>query len=494
MPNVAVLDQHKNQNRLLYSVNFRDKTGVSGWIFDLDDVLIPQIIDIYLNGIFFQRTRCAGLIDVRQVVPIPQTHLIAAWNEKTSGLRVMAGAFDFEIPEYVPRYEPIAVQVVHSDTGRKLFCAEARLDGGATSELRELVRRDGYFRFSCNDLHGSVLSFSLICSTNEPLSMSFNARAIADVSSPKSANLSDIYFRFAPETPLNFIVAKTDLEECREGGQIRAFADGKTIGNYASALFVPPNAVEELQNWRIPSTRNMERVAGISDFYRFFFEGYATFSVIDRVLRKSTGRAIGDFKKILDWGCGVGRVTQHLLRWTSSDIAGVDIDETAIEWCTENLAKGYFEMAPFEPPLSFDQGAFDLVIGISVLTHLDEPTEFLWLEEIQRLLSPNGVAVVTVNSLASLFSDAHPIQEFCHLQSVGISDDHIGTRLDDILPDNRKTYYREVRHSTQYVINKWCKWFDVIAIYPGAHFGHQDYVVLTHRSPAKYGEIVKTLS
>ena len=40
-----------------------------------------------------------------------------------------------------------------------------------------------------------------------------------------------------------------------------------------------------------------------------------------------------DFTRVLDWGCGAGRVTRYLLGDTPCAVTGVDIDADNIAWC-----------------------------------------------------------------------------------------------------------------------------------------------------------------
>lgn len=134
-----------------------------------------------------------------------------------------------------------------------------------------------------------------------------------------------------------------------------------------------------------------------------------------------------------------------------------------------------------QPPIGLPSAAYDLIIGISVFTHLDESAQDAWLAELQRLLAPEGTVVVTVRSLHSLTMHPHPTVEYQRIRRHGMSAD-IGARLDGVLPSDRSTYYRETHHTHDYIMAHWSRWFDVVAIVPGAHFHHEDYVVLRHRT------------
>ena len=52
---------------------------------------------------------------------------------------------------------------------------------------------------------------------------------------------------------------------------------------------------------------------------------------------------------------------------------------------------------PWLPPLPFADGAFDLVIVISVFTHLPRDSQDAWLAELERVTGPGTVVIATVH-------------------------------------------------------------------------------------------------
>ena len=262
---------------------------------------------------------------------------------------------------------------------------------------------------------------------------------------------------------------------------VRRVSDGRILGDGADLIPLPPRLAATYAAWKMPEPFRIDRVMASKANSDYFFSGYSTFNAIERALAQTTGVTLRNCQRILDWGCGVGRLTQHLLHWTPAAVTGIDIDASAVEWCTTNLPRGRFETAPLDPPTSLPASSFDLITGISVFTHLDQATQDAWLSELQRVLAPGGVALVSISGEYGLFWHAHPLTELQRMQRNGITD-VAGTRLDGVLPSDRSTYYRETHHTHRYILERWNRWFDVVAILPGAHFHHQDYVVLKHRS------------
>ena len=103
-----------------------------------------------------------------------------------------------------------------------------------------------------------------------------------------------------------------------------------------------------------------------------------------RGARPRAGRA-------LDFGCGVGRLTQALAKQMAR-VDGVDVSATMIE-----LARGYDRTGRCQftvntaPDLRiFDDGSFDLVLSILVLQHIPPPFDLAYLRELGRVVAPGG--------------------------------------------------------------------------------------------------------
>jgi SAM-dependent methyltransferase len=120
-------------------------------------------------------------------------------------------------------------------------------------------------------------------------------------------------------------------------------------------------------------------------------------------LRDALGSDVGAVRSLLDFGCGSGRVLPHMAALApSARAAGCDIDRDAIDWAGRNLPEFRWRVSAFRPPLPFERDSFDLVYSISVFSHLDEPMQDRWLQELQRVLRPGGVALLSVHGAFAL--------------------------------------------------------------------------------------------
>ena len=134
---------------------------------------------------------------------------------------------------------------------------------------------------------------------------------------------------------------------------------------------------------------------GHSDAVQFLSWGELHFSSMEGILKRS-GYMLARGQRILDFGCGSGR----MIRWLrgiadGSDIWGVDIRAEHVLWCREHLQPPiHFAVTTVVPHLPLEDGYFDLIYAGSVLTHIDDLVDS-WLLELSRLLKPGGSRYLT---------------------------------------------------------------------------------------------------
>jgi dolichyl-phosphate beta-glucosyltransferase len=111
---------------------------------------------------------------------------------------------------------------------------------------------------------------------------------------------------------------------------------------------------------------------------------------------------------ILDVGAGTGA---NLLEFGKlGKVAGVDISESAVEFCKR---RGITDIsrAPADS-LPFGDGSFDIITCLDVLEHVPDPVKALI--ELKRVLKDNGRMIITVPAFKLLWSQHD--EALCHLR------------------------------------------------------------------------------
>ncbi len=229
----------------------------------------------------------------------------------------------------------------------------------------------------------------------------------------------------------------------------------------------------------LPPERLRTRVAGTPDADWFHSSGRQ--SVDDyRLALSGIGRRLEDFDRVLDFGCGCGRV----LRWlddlpVTTSVHGCDIDPEATEWLRSELP--HFAVLRNEPLPSLDYRSayFDLVLCHSVFTHLDEAYQDAWLQELCRVTADDAILLI------SFLGDhvfAERLQEEANRGAVPtllraqrnrdgllvLPGDYVGLR----------EFYQTTYHATGFVFKHWCRHFDVLAHVERGALDRQDLLLL----------------
>jgi SAM-dependent methyltransferase len=231
-----------------------------------------------------------------------------------------------------------------------------------------------------------------------------------------------------------------------------------------------------------PESLQVQVLGKTATVHGFLYGGYMVAEGLRDVL-KVVGRPLESFASVLDLGCGCGRI----LRWYADEsprvaLHGSDISADAIAWDRENLPFARFEVNGPQPPLPFADGSFDLVIAISVVTHLAEPLQLAWLDEIKRVLRPGGILLVTVQNEHTAAWRLMP-EELARFERDGQA--YVVVQPGGLhgLPD----FYQDAFHSRAYVERVWAGLYALRAYVRNGPLYMQDLVVLEKTTAAPNG-------
>jgi len=101
--------------------------------------------------------------------------------------------------------------------------------------------------------------------------------------------------------------------------------------------------------------------------------------------------------KILDYGCGWGRLIRLLYKFVSiENIYGVDPWQKSIDLCKQYGIKANLMVSDYVPTnLPFEK-KFDIIFAFSVFTHLSEKTAKVVLKTLKNYLSEDGLLIITI--------------------------------------------------------------------------------------------------
>lgn len=212
------------------------------------------------------------------------------------------------------------------------------------------------------------------------------------------------------------------------------------------------------------------RVSEIPSAVIFLSVGRDTADAIRAILQR-LGRSLEEFESVLDFGCGCGRTLIWLARDArGTTFYGTDVDEEAIAWCRAHIPDARFEVNGPVPPMAYPDERFDLIFGISVLTHLSEEHQSLWLRDLRRVVKPGGLVLLSMHGESAwnwlTESEKRELRRTGFLFKTS-------PKLQGILPD----WYHTAYHSKDYVLRKFASEFQVLD-YQEAAMGYQDVVVL----------------
>jgi ubiquinone/menaquinone biosynthesis C-methylase UbiE len=102
--------------------------------------------------------------------------------------------------------------------------------------------------------------------------------------------------------------------------------------------------------------------------------------------------------RILDFGCGAGRMIRHFRDVAGTcEIWGIDISAEHIYWCKQHLSPPFhFATTTKVPHLPFEDRSVRFIYCGSVFTHIDDLAD-AWLLELRRILAPGGRLYLTIH-------------------------------------------------------------------------------------------------
>ena len=153
------------------------------------------------------------------------------------------------------------------------------------------------------------------------------------------------------------------------------------LGKRSDVIPFPGENLQCLTN----SKKGLDTAKGAIEIWRTIKEGAESVKPIDREW------------KVLDYGCGWGRMTRLLpFYFEPKNIFGVDVVEEFVQSANQLMPSIVHKTIKSMQPIPFQAESFDLIFANSVFSHLSEKSARYTVEELVRILKPGGVIVLSV--------------------------------------------------------------------------------------------------
>jgi molybdenum cofactor biosynthesis enzyme MoaA/SAM-dependent methyltransferase len=201
----------------------------------------------------------------------------------------------------------------------------------------------------------------------------------------------------------------------------------------------------------------------------------------------SHGRDLSSYESVLDFGVGSGRLARMFMGFKGR-YTGLDIDHELVRWAAKSLPWVTPVYTHPKEPLPFQDALFDLVISISVFTHMNEEDSDFYLRDLQRVTKHGATLLLTVHGERVLkrAETEEAILNMLAIDHGSIEKARHGFPLPGFVfvrqnghLTNDKYEYGVSFISENYIWSKWKKLFDVKKIHRGLIHDFQDVVVLT---------------
>jgi SAM-dependent methyltransferase len=234
---------------------------------------------------------------------------------------------------------------------------------------------------------------------------------------------------------------------------------GADVESSATALQRAVIASAAIQSsYPSPTRLDLLKQVGATSADNYLYGGLTTAAGI-RAVAESLGSPLSKTRRVLDWGCSSGRV----IRWlgdiaAGTELVGTDINDIAVRWCQKNLPFASVHTNGPLPPLPFPDEHFDLIFGISVVSHLDQDYERAWLRELWRVARPGALVLLSVHGEDWAAQTLSP-SELDEFGRRGFLYKRVSHASLEGLPD----FYQLAFHSRRYIERSWTGLFEVVS-------------------------------
>jgi hypothetical protein len=166
--------------------------------------------------------------------------------------------------------------------------------------------------------------------------------------------------------------------------------------------------------------------------------------------------------KILDYGCGWGRMLRLMYKFTLPDnLYGCDAWEHSLQLCLDSGIRANLKICDEVPKKTpFNNIKFDFIYAFSVLTHLSEKTGLAVISALRGAISDHGIFAVTIRPLE--YWKQHADLKQSPVDVTKMENDHrtrgFAFTPHPRTPINGDITYGDTSISTEYIADHWKGW------------------------------------
>lgn len=149
--------------------------------------------------------------------------------------------------------------------------------------------------------------------------------------------------------------------------------------------------------WSVLAAEAYRRDALDADVEKTFYDtGTADAGFLHAIVNRN-GLDLPSEGRVLDFGCGVGRVGEHLAMMFA-EYEGVDISEAHIALARQRFASVGFAAASFRSLADFlhDSNRYHCVYSLLVLQHTPPPVMLMLVERLLGCIRPGGIGLLQI--------------------------------------------------------------------------------------------------
>lgn len=200
----------------------------------------------------------------------------------------------------------------------------------------------------------------------------------------------------------------------------------------------------------------------------------------------ASGLAFAPGDRILDLGCGAGRMIRHLVELADRcEIWGMDISAEHIFWCRANLSPPFhFATNTKVPHLPFEDRSFRFIYCGSLFTHIDDLAD-AWLLELHRILAPDGRLYVTIhdsNTVRLFDADRYPTSPLA--RRMRTQEVYQRAKAAPGMVSIGRDNLSQVFYGTEFFARMAGSMFEVLSVVPEAYF-YQTAFLLRRKQPGR---------